>query len=96
MTPKKDENETGDPRLVDRTERNAATSFRDHASGPASEAPANNGRPNDLEVREHKWALENSTFASRAKRAAKRTGAKEVESDDTENKSVRRAQTKKS
>lgn len=101
MTAKKDENETGDPRIVDRTERNAATSFRDHASGPPSEAPANNGRPNDLEIREHQWALENSTLASRAKRAAARnrkakTDADTKQVDDGENKSVRRATTKKS
>jgi hypothetical protein len=34
------------------------------------------GRPNDLEIVEHKWALENSTLASRAKAAKKATSKK--------------------
>lgn len=85
--------EVGDPRIVDRTERNAATSFRDNGGGEPSEAPANNGRPNDIKVLDHEWAVENSTFAGRAKQAAKR--AKQVAADEVEDKAVSSAATKR-
>jgi hypothetical protein len=78
-------------RLVNRTERNEATSFRDHAGGPPSEAKANNGRPNDLEIKEHTWALANSTLAERAKKAKARN-AKQV--SEGENKQVASAESK--
>lgn len=83
--------EKSDARLVSRTDKNEATSFRDHGGGDPSEAPANNGRPNDLGQRDEQWALPNSTFADRAKKAAKR-GAKQV--DGGENKAVSSASTK--
>ncbi len=59
--------ETGPARIPDRAERNAATSFRDHASGPPSKADAHQGRPQDLEQGGWKGESMNSTLASRAK-----------------------------
>lgn len=60
------DNETGDPRIVSRTERNAATSFRDNASGKPDPAQAYQGRPQDLEQGGWKGEDGNSTLASRA------------------------------
>jgi len=60
------ESETGDPRIVTRPERNAATSFRDNASGPPSKADTYQGRPQDLPQGGWKGEDMNSTFASRS------------------------------
>lgn len=60
------ESETGDPRIVSRPERNAATSFRDNAGGPPDPAQAYQGRPQDLEQGGWKGVDGNSTLASRA------------------------------
>lgn len=59
------ESETGDPRIVTRPERNAATSFRDNAGGPPSKAETYQGRPQDLEQGGWQGVDGNSTFASR-------------------------------
>lgn len=59
------ESETGDPRIVSRPERNAATSQRDNAGGPPDPAQAYQGRPQDLEQGGWKGEDGNSTFASR-------------------------------
>lgn len=79
-----------DARIVSRPERNAATSFRDNAAGEPSEAPASNGRPNDLEISAAEPVLPNSTFASRAK-AAKQAQTKQVDAEaDVQDKAVSR------
>lgn len=84
--------ETGPARIPDRTERNAATSFRDHGGGPPSEAPNFTDRPNDLKISDHEWALPNSTLASRAK-ARKAVEKKQQAAADTENKAVSSSRT---
>jgi hypothetical protein len=90
--------DVGEPRIVSKTERNAATSQRDNAEGPPKQVEPKQGRPNDYEIKVHEWALENSTLAGRAKQAAKRRDAKQVSKDDgqAENKQVsKRAAAKK-
>jgi hypothetical protein len=89
--------DVGEPRIVSKTERNAATSQRDNASGPPKQVEAKQGRPNDYEIKVHEWALENSTLAGRKKQAEKRQ-QKQVSKDDdqAENKQVsKRAASKK-
>ncbi len=88
-----DTEDVGEARNPVRSERNAATSQRDNAEGPPKVVEPKQGRPNDYEIREHEWALENSTLAGRAK-AAKRRGAKQVDGVDTEDKAVKKASKK--
>lgn len=71
------------PRITDRAERNAATSFRDHGPEGTTEAVAVTGRPNDP-------VPPNTTFADRAKER----GAKAVDSADVEDKAVGRSERK--
>lgn len=81
-----------DPRIVDRTERNAVTSFRDHGGGDPVEQPSVTDRSNDLGRVEPKPALANSTLAERA--SSRQKDAKAVENGAAENKAVGRAQRK--
>lgn len=74
--------EESSPRITDRAERNAATSFRDHGGGPPVEQEAVTGRPNDLVA----GKVTNTSFADRAKARAK--GSKAVVAGDTEDKAV--------
>ena len=80
--------EESSPRIVDRTEHNTATSFRDNAGGEPVEQPAVTGRPNDLV----EGKVKNSSFADRAKARSK--ASKAVDSGDVEDKAVGRAQRK--
>lgn len=74
------------PRITDRAERNAATSFRDNAGGPPTAQRAVTDRPNDLV----KDKVTNTTFGQRAKA---RGGAKSVDSADVEDKAVSSSRT---
>ena len=77
------------PRIVDRTERNAATSFRDNADGPPVEQQAVTGRPNDLV----KDKVLNTTFADRAQ--ARKASTKAVSGGEAEDKAVKAARSRK-
>ena len=97
------------PRIADRTERNAATSFRDNAAGPPVEQAAVTGRPNDLAGKVGNTTIadrakgvsgiptggdsRNSTLADRSKGGRK--GAKAVAADGAEDKAVKPATTKR-
>lgn len=77
-----------DARIPDRTEHNAATSFRDNAGGPPTEQTAVTGRANDLV----KDRVANTTFADRAKARPK---TKAVDGTEAEDKAVSSARTKR-
>jgi hypothetical protein len=64
----------------------------DQAAGDPEEVQAVTGRANDLGSVTPKPALENSTFASRAK--ARQPATKAVEGDEAENKAVKRSRKK--
>ena len=80
--------EESTPRIVDRTERNTASSFRDNAGGDPVEQQAVTGRPNDLV----EGKVKNSSFADRAK--ARGANKKAVDSGDVEDKAVGRSERK--
>jgi hypothetical protein len=84
-----------EPRNPNRTERNAATSQRDHGGGPPKVNEPKQGRPNDLGSFTAPHPLPNSTLADRAK-AAKKRGQKQVDDEtDTENKAVSKSESKR-
>lgn len=80
--------ETDDTGVVIRKNPNA-----DQAAGDPEEAQAVTGRANDLGSVTPKPALDNSTFAARAK-ARQQSRTKAVEGDEAENKAVKRSRKK--